>query len=70
MDIDMSGTAGERDGVATVFSADAEIGFDLAQVDWEGTHWVRRISGRRAYRRRSASCCRLVSRCGWHGDRI
>ncbi|BBZ17846.1 histidine kinase [Mycolicibacterium gadium] len=37
MDIDMSGTAGERDGVATVFSADAEIGFDLAQVDWEGT---------------------------------
>jgi len=33
----MSGTAGERDGVATVFSADAEVGFDLAQVDWEGT---------------------------------
>lgn len=33
----MSGTTGERDGAATVFSADTEVGFDLAQVDWEGT---------------------------------
>src|SRR5690349_22395312 len=33
----MSTAGGERERVAAVFSADSEIGADLAQVDWEAT---------------------------------
>ena len=33
----MSAPGGERDRVAAIFSADEEVGADLAQVDWEAT---------------------------------
>ncbi|MFD0532918.1 hypothetical protein ACFQY7_03150 [Actinomadura luteofluorescens] len=54
---------------AGVFSADREIGPDLAAVDWAATPLGPRTPGRRTCGRPSTSCSRPGSRCGWPGAR-